>query len=299
LPTFNANTLPSSTGFDLGSAAQRWDAFLQQLNVSDLATFTGTTTFGLWNGIRVVDGVKFTTAQLAITDAANVLNPVWIPLGQDDGGSFIEPTEVAVFDWRVNNIQSGDFRSRIRINASRIVSQTPSGNAALVDLAQTLTGTPTAAVTDWGLRINTAPNHAGSFGSEFSTFSSFTRMANTGVTPPTVWGQEIQISKLTGIADSAMIGMDITMQKVPALGAGDNRALGLFSDDGVIANVTRAGTALRIGGNKGWTNAINYLTPTEGRSRQRAALHFPYQIPLKALCPTNPVGFSSRWTSAI
>ncbi|KKL74297.1 hypothetical protein LCGC14_2066280, partial [marine sediment metagenome] len=77
---------------------------------------------GLWNGIRVVDGNKFTTAQAAVTDAGDVLNPVWIPRGQDDGGTFVEPTEIAIFDWRVNNTQSAGNRSRVRIKASRDVS---------------------------------------------------------------------------------------------------------------------------------------------------------------------------------
>lgn len=73
--------MPSSTGFDLGSPTQRWDAFLQQLNVSDTATFTGTTSFGLWNGIRVVDGTTFTTIQAAIDDLPATGGIVFIPEG--------------------------------------------------------------------------------------------------------------------------------------------------------------------------------------------------------------------------
>jgi hypothetical protein len=69
MPTFAANVLPSSTGFDLGSAAQRWDAFLQQLNVSDIATFTAGTTFGLWNNVRVIDGSKYPKTQAGFEEA--------------------------------------------------------------------------------------------------------------------------------------------------------------------------------------------------------------------------------------
>ena len=68
MPTFNANVLPSSTGFDLGSAAQRWDAFLQQMNVSGAMTLTGALTVGTWNNVRIVDGAQFTTIQAAIDD---------------------------------------------------------------------------------------------------------------------------------------------------------------------------------------------------------------------------------------
>lgn len=87
MPTFDANTLPSSTGFDLGSAAQRWDAFLQQLNVSAAATFSGTTSFtaaitaGLFNGLRIVDGAQFTTIQAAVDDLSTGGGIVYVPPG--------------------------------------------------------------------------------------------------------------------------------------------------------------------------------------------------------------------------
>ncbi len=77
MPTFDANTLPSSTGFDLGSAAQRWDAFLQTLDVTSTTTLAGATIISgalsisllsTLNGIRFVDGTTFATIQAAIDD---------------------------------------------------------------------------------------------------------------------------------------------------------------------------------------------------------------------------------------
>jgi hypothetical protein len=65
LPTFNANTLPASTGFDLGSAAQRWDAFLQDLNL------TGNITAPNWNS-SLID-VSGTAVGAGITRGAHIL----------------------------------------------------------------------------------------------------------------------------------------------------------------------------------------------------------------------------------
>ncbi len=54
--TFGASILPLATGQDIGSPTVRPDAFLE------------TVTTGVLNNIRVVDGNKFTTIQLAIDD---------------------------------------------------------------------------------------------------------------------------------------------------------------------------------------------------------------------------------------
>lgn len=78
MPTFNANVLPSSTGFDLGSAAQRWDAFLQQLDVSGIASLAGI--YNIAN-IRIVDGTNFATIQAAIDDLPASGGTVYIPPG--------------------------------------------------------------------------------------------------------------------------------------------------------------------------------------------------------------------------
>ncbi len=107
MPTFNANVLPSSTGFDLGSAAQRWDAFLQLLDVSGqftaggniIPTATGTdlgsttarwdafldvVSSGIWNNIRVVDGNKFTTLLAAFNDLPSSGGIIFVPTGSHD-----------------------------------------------------------------------------------------------------------------------------------------------------------------------------------------------------------------------
>ena len=40
MTTVNANYIPESTGYDLGTDSQRWDAFVQDLDVSGTATFS-------------------------------------------------------------------------------------------------------------------------------------------------------------------------------------------------------------------------------------------------------------------
>ncbi|KKM89670.1 hypothetical protein LCGC14_1246420, partial [marine sediment metagenome] len=79
MPTFNANVLPSSTGFDLGSAAQRWDAFLQDLNVSGAITLSALSNI---QGLRIV-GVNggFTTIQAAIDDLPSTGGVVFVAAG--------------------------------------------------------------------------------------------------------------------------------------------------------------------------------------------------------------------------
>lgn len=98
MPTFDANTLPASTGLNLGSATQRWDAFLQQLNVSDLTTFTGVQTVGTWNNVRVVDGNQFTTIQDAIDDITTS-GVVMLPPGQYDISAAITVTDKRIILW--------------------------------------------------------------------------------------------------------------------------------------------------------------------------------------------------------
>lgn len=44
MSVLNANQLPSATGLDLGSSSQRWDAFIQALDVSTTATIAGALT---------------------------------------------------------------------------------------------------------------------------------------------------------------------------------------------------------------------------------------------------------------
>ena len=244
---------PVTTADNFGTAALRWDGFFQT-NLVD------TTTVGKWNGVRIVDGTKFTTVQAAVSDTSDTKPElVYVPDGQDEGGTIVEPTQITLLDLRANNPTfPSPFHHRFILKTGRDVSVL-GGNAGVVNLRNRLTGTPAAQVVDNTFRIDASPDFDGAFGSEYSSFGNFTRIANLGQTPPLVWAQEIQLSKASGVADSQMIGLEIEMQKIPALGAANNINLRLSSDTNVIAGVTRAGDALSIGGDSGFTNGIHYL----------------------------------------
>ncbi|KKL74871.1 hypothetical protein LCGC14_2060550, partial [marine sediment metagenome] len=83
MPTFNANVLPSSTGFNLGSDSQEWDAFIQQLIVSGTSTLD-ILSLGLIHSVRVVNstaGSKFTTINAAVDDVGASGGMVFVPPG--------------------------------------------------------------------------------------------------------------------------------------------------------------------------------------------------------------------------
>ena len=88
MPTWDTDALPSTTGINHGNANQRWDSWLQDLDVSGTethagtethtgnethsgaTTYSGTSTYdtiiaGVLNNARFVDGVKYTTIQAA------------------------------------------------------------------------------------------------------------------------------------------------------------------------------------------------------------------------------------------
>lgn len=64
MSVLNSNQLPSATGLDLGSASQRWDAFLQTLDVSGASTLTGAVSCG---GTFAVTGAATLGSTLAVT----------------------------------------------------------------------------------------------------------------------------------------------------------------------------------------------------------------------------------------
>jgi hypothetical protein len=76
VPTFNANVLPASTGFDLGSAAQLWDAFLQQLDVSGAATFSGTMTLTGDITARTLNNIRFANGFSGANAGAQIANAI-------------------------------------------------------------------------------------------------------------------------------------------------------------------------------------------------------------------------------
>lgn len=72
MPTYDTNTLPSTTGIDLGATTQRWDGYFQNLDVSGTETHAGAAAYAKLNGIIYVDGTTYTTiasAIAAITEA--------------------------------------------------------------------------------------------------------------------------------------------------------------------------------------------------------------------------------------
>lgn len=61
MPIFGQDVTPSTTGLNLGSATNRWDAFLE------------TVTTGVWNNIRVVDGNKYAATSVGLQAAHDAL----------------------------------------------------------------------------------------------------------------------------------------------------------------------------------------------------------------------------------
>jgi len=88
VPTFNANVLPSSTGFNLGSASQEWDAFIQQLIVSGTSTLD-TLNLGLFNNIRIIDGTKFAATAAGLQEAIDEIEAA-------GGGMVFLPTSINI-----------------------------------------------------------------------------------------------------------------------------------------------------------------------------------------------------------
>lgn len=91
--TINANVLPATTGFNLGSSAQRWNGFFQNVDVSGTITglptfsgnnnFTGSNTFGNINNDLYVSSPSvsgtYTTCQAAVTAAGASNRIIHIP----------------------------------------------------------------------------------------------------------------------------------------------------------------------------------------------------------------------------
>lgn len=79
----NSNWLPASTGLDLGNTNQRWDAFLQNLNVAGSIAVTGTSSLpgmGLlaltYSATPVFDGATAGTFEITLT--GNVTSSTYI-----------------------------------------------------------------------------------------------------------------------------------------------------------------------------------------------------------------------------
>ena len=84
-------------------------------------------------------------------------------------------------------------------------------------------------------------------------------VASGGVNAVGVWAADFHSEKASGVADGAMVGLEVGMHKGPGLGSYRNTGIDLWSGDrsGIIAS--RAGDALQIHGNAGWTNYLKFL----------------------------------------
>ena len=99
---FADNLLPSSTGFDLGSASQQWDVFAQDITCSGTASFTGTLAIKKLEDIRFADQFSGAgvTAKIdaALADAATVV--VLVPSSMGAGNATSIASGKAILDLR-------------------------------------------------------------------------------------------------------------------------------------------------------------------------------------------------------
>lgn len=102
MPTWDTNSLPSTTGIDHGSPTQRWDEYVQDLDVAGTATYAGTGTFdtgifGLLNNIAFIDGTKYAATAAGIQAAIDALPStggiVWLPRGNTNIGTGLTITK--------------------------------------------------------------------------------------------------------------------------------------------------------------------------------------------------------------
>ena len=212
-------------------------------------------TMPLWNSIAAGDGVKHTTPQ-AVHDAAGANGFFVLPPGFGENVSFTLTQPRSFIDMRQDNPYSlgSDFMVLERDQAVATEGTEP---YRFYSARGTLSGTPAGMINFQGFHgdFNFNVDHTTSEAAAVSIFHTI----NT-TTPGRIWGAEFHLRNPHATAINNMIGVDIIMAKVPAIGATFNAGLSLNSgtDGGAVAAATRSGHAVYINGNKGWTNAIEF-----------------------------------------
>jgi hypothetical protein len=81
----------------------------------------------------------------------------------------------------------------------------------------------------------------------------------SGTAAAGLWGSDLHVEKAPGVLDGSMIGLEVGVHKGPALGSFKNRGVHIWSGDRSGYTCTRAGDAIYIDGDRGWTNFLRFI----------------------------------------
>lgn len=111
-------------------------------------------------------------------------------------------------------------------------------------------------------------NDASTSGTEHAVILGTTRATGPigSGTAGGVWGADFHVEKATSVRDGSMVGLEVGVHKAPAYATAKARGVDIWSGDRSGITATRAGDALYIHGDRGWTNFINCLYTDEATS---------------------------------
>jgi hypothetical protein len=74
-----------------------------------------------------------------------------------------------------------------------------------------------------------------------------------------IWGGDLHVEKATSVLDGSMVGLEVGIHKAPALSTAKCRGIDIWSGDRSGITASRAGDAIYVHGNSGWTNFIRLI----------------------------------------
>lgn len=110
-----------------------------------------------------------------------------------------------------------------------------------------------------------ASQDIGASGNESAVLLGTTRItgpAGSG-TAMGAWGGDLHVEKAAGVRDGSMVGLEVGVHKAPALSSAKCRGFDLWSGDRSGITASRAGDALYLHGDRGWTNFLRCLHTDE------------------------------------